>query len=343
MERLSDLEHVRRRPGMYVGDSNQRGLHHLVVELLDNVVDQYLALRATTIRVSIDGEMLEVIDDGLGLPFDQVDDVGESLATKYLTKFRFDAPTADGHTPHVHLGGWGVGLRIVSALTATCEVSSWRNGVLWRQTFSHGEPVGPAEVVAHGDRRGTTIRLTIDRSIFPTVNWEESRVETLLKKAAYLFPGFKVETPSIEFSAPSGLADWAAAHADELDDAKVHQQHALSLDHTCDDYRLQVAITGTGSRDTQWHAFANGNTSSEGGSHLEALKLALWKRNLRPSVAMIHLTLESPRFAGPTKSKLHAPELRAPICDVIMSWLDQTASLVSLPLTKRDKPNGFTP
>jgi DNA gyrase subunit B len=147
MEVLTDLEHLRRRPAMYIGDTAARGLHHLFDELLDNSIDQFLAKQATAVNVSTSGPTLVFSDDGPGLPFDEPGHRSESLAHKYLTQIRRDLPIADGHTPHVHIGGWGCGLRVVSALTATCEVTSSRNGVVWRQAFSKGIECGPPHIV----------------------------------------------------------------------------------------------------------------------------------------------------------------------------------------------------
>ena len=102
-DQLSDLEHIRKRPGMYIGDTMSRGLHHLMIELVDNVVDQFLASRATTLRIRWDDTKLTVGDDGAGLPFDVKHESGQSLATLYMTDLRRQSPTADGHTPHIHL------------------------------------------------------------------------------------------------------------------------------------------------------------------------------------------------------------------------------------------------
>ena len=126
MEEWTELEHIRKRPAMYIGDTKARGLRHLFDELLDNSIDRFLAGELTSVRASTNGSTLEFSDDGPGLPFDVACKDAESLATRYLVKFRRDAPTADGHTPHIHLGGWGCGLRIVTGLTAKCEVTSRR-------------------------------------------------------------------------------------------------------------------------------------------------------------------------------------------------------------------------
>ena len=112
---------------MYIGDTTVRGLHHIFDELLDNSIDQFLAGNATAVTASTTGSTLKFSDDGPGLPFDEPCENADSLATYYLTEVRRNSPTADGHTPHIHLGGWGCGLRIVTALTEKCHVTSVRN------------------------------------------------------------------------------------------------------------------------------------------------------------------------------------------------------------------------
>jgi len=208
MDHLTDLEHIRKRPSMYIGDTTVRGLHHIFDELLDNSIDQFLAGNATAVTASTTGSTLKFSDDGPGLPFDEPCENADSLATYYLTEVRRNSPTADGHTPHIHLGGWGCGLRIVTALTEKCHVTSVRNKSLWRKSFTKGIADGSATVTSQRGTPGTTYDLTIDREIFSN-DWCQQRIDRRMKDAAYLFPGFRVQSPSLRFVAPQGLADLA--------------------------------------------------------------------------------------------------------------------------------------
>lgn len=309
MEDLTDLEHMRKCPSMYIGDTTVRGLHHLFNELLDNSIDQFLANQATSVNVSISGSTLVFADDGPGLPFDEPGRGSESLAYEYLTQIRRNLPTADGHTPHIHMGGWGCGLRIVTALTATCEVMSSRKGIVWRQAFSKGVECGPPQIVQTPLNGGTTFQLTIDRELF-SVDWCQQQIDNRLKDAAYLFPGFRVETPTLQFIAPRGLADLASKIAAET--GANNADRVWWFNGSTDELHIQAAMAGTDS-ETDWRAFANGSTSIEKGTHLTALKRVVAAYKVKPAIALIHVIMRNPRFAGPTRTKLDVSEIVSPI------------------------------
>lgn len=310
MDHLTRLESIRKRPAMYVGDTTVRGLHHLFSELLDNSIDQFLAGKATFVRAEVDGPHLEFADDGPGLPFDVSHETGRSLATHYLTEFDRDIPTADGHTPHVHLGGWGCGLRVVTALTDSCEVTSRKSGRVWRQSFSRGVENGPAIEISPTAGHGTVFLLSVDWDIFDC-DWSAELIRNRLTTAAYLFPGLRVETPTLNFTAERGLADWAVKCATE--DKASQLDRVWWVNEWFGDIHIQAALVGHTNGETRWGAFANGSTSVERGSHLTALKRVVSACKLNPAVAMIHVILRNPRFAGPTRSKLDVPEIIWPI------------------------------
>lgn len=135
--KLSEL--VRLRPAMYIGSTDEAGLDHLIIELFDNSVDQFLAGEASNVNVEITGNSVRVTDDGPRLPFDmQHDALGESLATQYLTNFH-NSPTADGHVPHIHFDAVGCGLFVVNYLSSLMTCRSWRGTNLWEQQFVQGE------------------------------------------------------------------------------------------------------------------------------------------------------------------------------------------------------------
>lgn len=319
---LADLEHVRERPSMYIGDTTVRGLHHLFKELLDNSIDQFLANQATSVFATTTGSVLEFTDDGPGLPFDQPGLKSDSLASDYLTHIRRDSPTADGHTPHIHLGGWGWGLRIVTALTDTCEVTSSRNKVVWRQAFSKGRANGPPQIVTQSGIRGTTFRLAIDRDLF-SADWCQNRIDQQLMDAAYLFPALRVESPNFRFSAPRGLADLASKIANEAGYANAERTWWFNESHG--DLHIQAAIAGNNTH-TDWRAFANGSTDGEKGTHLTALKRVVAACKIKPAVGLIHVIMRNPRFAGPTRTNLEVPEIMSPIYQALKPSLKAFAS-----------------
>ncbi|MEM7476806.1 MAG: ATP-binding protein [Planctomycetota bacterium] len=323
MDELSDLDHIRKRSGMYIGNTGEGGLHHIFDELLDNSLDQFLAGSATSVTASTDGASLEFSDDGPGLPFDLACDYADSLATHYLTEIRRNSPTADGHTPHVHLGGWGCGLRIVTALTETCSVTSCRDGNVWSQSFTKGIPDSPAAIVLQDNSSGTKFSLTVDRDIF-SCDWSQQRLDRRLLDAAYLFPGFRVESPNIQFVAPNGLADMAAEYVADI--GAADRNHVWWFNGSTDEMLIQASIAGTTDSETEWRAFANGSTSIEKGTHLTALKRVVASCRIRPAIASVHVVMNTPRFAGPTRTKLDVPEILSPIYQALKPSLAEFVS-----------------
>ena len=323
MDDLTDLEHIRKRASMYIGDKTVRGLHHLFHELLDNSIDQFLAGQVTSVTVSTSGSTLEFSDDGPGLPFNEPHENSDSLATHYLTELRRDSPTADGHVPHVHLGGWGCGLRIVTALSATCDVTSRRVDHLWRQSFTKGVADGSATAISQAGPPGTTFHLTVDRDIFSD-DWCQQRIDRRLKDSAFLFPGFRVQSPNFQFTAPRGLADLALQLANET--SSTNADKVWWFNESTEDMSIQAAIAGTTAGETEWRAFANGSTSYEQGTHLTALQQVVAACDIKPAIALIHVVMNTPRFAGPTRTRLDVPEILTPIVEALKPSLSTFVS-----------------
>jgi len=319
-DEMTDLEHIRERPSMYVGCTSTRGLHHIVDELLDNSIDQFLAQNVTTVRVKASNSVVEFEDDGPGLPFDQPHETAQTLATSYLTEVRRDSPTADGHTPHVHLGGFGCGLFVVTALTETCTVESWRADELWTQSFSRGVALGPAKTIPDENGRGTKFRISVDREIFDA-DFSPELIEQRLESAAYLFPGLVLETPTNNFRADRGLADMSAKVATESGASDPNR--TWWINELFGDIHIHAAIAGTTEGETSFSAFANGREIVENGTHTEALQLALSDCGLKPAVASIHVIMQNPQFSGPTRSKLDVPEIFQPIYDALKPSLEK--------------------
>ncbi|MEM8734968.1 MAG: hypothetical protein AAGG44_12130 [Planctomycetota bacterium] len=285
--------------------------------------DEFLAGNSTKITAATDGMSLVFSDNGPGLPFDQPCENADSLATRYLTEFRRNAPTADGHTPHVHLGGWGCGLRVVTALTETCMVSSYRNGSVWSQSFTRGIPDASAKVVSQDRAVGTTFRLTVDREIF-SHDWSQHRLDRRLRDAAYLFPGFRVTSPTLDFVAPNGLADMAAEYITKI--CPRDAERVWWFNSSTKEMLIQASVAGRTDGATEWRAFANGSTSVEKGTHLTALKRVVAACKIQPAIASIHVVMNNPRFAGPTRTKLDVPEILSPIYQAIKPSLAEFVS-----------------
>lgn len=311
LQALSDCEHVRKRPGMYIGDTNVRGVHQVLMELVDNVADQFLAGNASELDMQIDERLIVAIDDGPGLPFDASHDESESLATHYFTAMHH-TPTADKHIPHVHFNGWGLGLFVVNALADYVNVRSWRNGQRFEQSFSRGLAEHPVRVIETGIDRGTFILLEPDREIFSDVIADPSVIAPRFKTISHLMPGLRLTLNGETFHSPGGLADWVVELA-----GNRSTREPFSIDCCIDEYRFQVAAAGDAVRQPMWTTFVNGNEMTEGGDHLDALRGLFSQAGWRPAVAMLNVTMMSPQFVGPTRRKLLRPEIKRPMCSVI--------------------------
>jgi len=324
LQSISDLEHVRLRPAMYIGDTSTRGICHLVIELVDNVADLFLKGLATEIDIQLDGRSITVADDGPGLPFDEPNPDADSLASKYLTQMH-RTPTADKHWPHLHVHGFGCGVFLVTALSECTKVRSWRGDQLWEQSFQRGEAMETPRVVDSGESKGkgTTFRFTPDPVIFADHRVSLVQLREKLKALSCLLPGFKLTLGKETFQSPQGLADWAREfalqeHSEDLseDTTQPYNREPLWVtDHT-GKFHFQLAAAGN-SDETEWITFANGARTHEGGTHLTSLKRLFNHAGWKPAVAILHVTMHSPVYAGPTRGKLDVPGIYAPMKDAL--------------------------
>ncbi|OYW23440.1 MAG: DNA topoisomerase IV subunit B, partial [Sphingomonas sp. 12-62-6] len=222
IEVLEGLEPVRRRPGMYVGGTDERALHHLAAEVLDNAMDEAVAGHATRIEISLEpGNRLTIIDNGRGIPVDPHPKFPDKSALEVILSTLHSGGKFDGKAYATSGGLHGVGVSVVNALSSDTVVEVARNKELYRQRFSRGITMGPLEHVGSApNRRGTSVSFVPDEQIFgPELHFKPARLHKLARSKAYLFAGVEIrwkcaaelitdETPvEAVFQFPGGLAD----------------------------------------------------------------------------------------------------------------------------------------
>lgn len=315
---------IRQRPGMYIGDAGPRGVEHLIHELVANGLDQYLAGKADRIGVSRNnGHSICVSDNGEGLPFDVLTSGGRTLAETYFTELHA-SPTADGHSPHIHLNAAGVGLIVVSALSSVVEVVSHRAGFRWEQRFEKGHAATPLRKTK-SSARGTSITFVPDAEVMSAQAPRWSMVRRRLFDTAHLFPGVMLGLQEETFHAPGGLLDLAEFESSEQDeDLTSAKPSAFKLNVELDDVHINAAACGT-AKSCRWRSWCNGMPTARHGTHVSGFKDALKSAGWTPAAAMIHVLLKRPEFSAPTKSSLTTKHVRSVVRRAVLDHLKHAA------------------
>ncbi|GBE24979.1 DNA gyrase subunit B [bacterium BMS3Bbin02] len=355
IEVLEGMEHVRKRPSMYIGSTGPKGLHHLIWEVLDNSVDEAMAGFCTRIEVTIlrDGGV-KVKDNGRGIPIDKHAKTKLPAVTTVLTtlgaggKFESDAYAVSG-------GLHGVGVSVVNALSRRLEVEVVREGSKWHQAFEYGVAKGPLKKGKPAKRTGTTIVFWADPEIFPdTTTYEYEIVNSRLREMAFLNKGLEIvlvdergEKPVGEtFRYKGGLVDFVK-HLNASREP-IHKQIA-HFDAAGEDAEIEVALQWTNSYNETVLSFANNINTHEGGTHEEGFRKALTRainefarnRNILKDkdgnlggddvregiTAVVSVKVRHPQFEGQTKTKLGNTELRSfverALNQVFPEWLER--------------------
>ncbi|MCP9486666.1 MAG: DNA topoisomerase (ATP-hydrolyzing) subunit B [Gaiellaceae bacterium MAG52_C11] len=340
---LEGLEPVRLRPGMYIGSTGPRGLHHLVYEVVDNSVDEALAGRNDRIEVILHPDnSVTVRDWGSGIPVDAMADTGESALTVVLTKLHAGGKFGgDGYK--VSGGLHGVGVSVVNALSERLVAEVRRDGKLYRQEFSRGIPRTDVELVGEADDTGTTISFLPDAEVFEELDLSTQTLVQRLRETAFLTKGLRIALVDEregedrhEFYAEGGIRDFVAY----VNEAKepVHK-HIVYFEGENDDGALEVAMQWNTSYVESVFSFANNINTHEGGTHLSGFRAALTgtlnryareKGLLREKednlegedvreglAAVISVKLRNPQFEGQTKTKLGNPPIESLVKQVV--------------------------
>jgi DNA gyrase subunit B len=355
---LEGLEAVRKRPGMYIGSTGERGLHHLVTEVVDNAVDEALAGFCDQIDVTLraDGGV-RVRDNGRGIPVDN-HPVENRPAVEVVLTTLHSGGKFDSQAYAVSGGLHGVGVSVVNALSARLDVEIRKDDFIWRQSYADSQPTGPLQRGEATSEHGTTITFWPDAAIFESTEWSHETLARQLQEMAFLNRGLAItlndERPEHVNGQPNvvtwcyegGIADFV-----RYLNASKEPVHASVIEFAGEEpgMSVEVAMQWTAAFSESVHTFANTINTAEGGTHEEGFRAALTnlvnryareQKLLREKdenltgedvreglTAIIHVKLAEPQFEGQTKTKLGNTEARSfvqRVCNEhLRDWLDR--------------------
>lgn len=344
---LEGLDPVRKRPGMYIGSTDERGLHHLVTEVVDNSIDEALAGYCDKIIVSIEKDgSCKVVDNGRGIPTGIIPKEGKSAVEVVLTKLH--AGGKFGGSGYKISGGLhGVGVSCVNALSEWLEATVCQNGKIYKQIFNRGIAQRPLQEVGTTDRTGTTIQFYPDSEIFETLDFNYDTMKIRLRELAYLNRGLTIqlidrrEEPARDetFHYEGGIVQFV----ESLNKNKETVfPEVIYFDESYENGEVEIAMQYNDSYSETIFAFANNINTEEGGTHLEGFRNSLTKiindygknnnilkgdeklsgDDVREGLtAVISVKLTNPQFEGQTKTKLGNSEMRTVVAKAMTEGL----------------------
>ncbi|MEX1224221.1 MAG: DNA gyrase subunit B [Pirellulales bacterium] len=338
LQHLSDLEHVRERPSMYIGDTGVRGLHHLVYEVVDNSIDEAMAGYATAVKCMINQDgSVAVEDDGRGIPVDKhtglSEEMGRDVSTlegvmtvlKFGGKFEKGAYQTSG-------GLHGVGVTVVNFLSQWAEVDVFRDGHVWHQEYERGVAKGDPQRVGSSDKRGTKTTFKPDSQIFETTKFTYSTLQKRLQELAFLNRGVKIlcgderTGDHDEFCYERGIEEYVE-HLNRSSDP-AHKE-IVYVSGEVDGIEVELAMQYSTEYTENVHTYVNNISTHEGGTHLSGFRSALTRtlnnygkkenifKDLVPTgedfreglTAVLSVRVPEPKFEGQTKTKLGNSEV----------------------------------
>ena len=328
---LEGLEAVRKRPGMYIGSTSVRGLHHMVYEIVDNCVDEALAGYCRNIHIQIEpGNVISVEDDGRGIPVDIHPKTKISAAETVYTVLHAGGKFGGDSGYKVSGGLHGVGASVVNALSKWTEVTIQRDGGIFQMKFEKGKTTEKLTRIGDSKKTGTKVRFLADDTIFETLNYDFEVLENRFREMAFLTKGLRIkvedlreETPKkADFCFEGGLisfVEYLNKNKEKLHPKPIYIEKA-------GEFPVEIAIQYTTSYSENIYTFVNNINTIEGGTHLEGFKRALTKvfndyaksKNLLKEkdgnltgddiregiTAVVSVKVKEPQFEGQTKTKL---------------------------------------
>ena len=334
---LEGLEAVRKRPGMYIGSTSVRGLHHMVYEIVDNCVDEALAGYCTEIDINIEpGNVICVQDNGRGIPVEIHPKTKISTAETVYTVLHAGGKFGGDSGYKVSGGLHGVGASVVNALSSWVEVTIQRDGGIYQMKFEKGKTVKKLERIGDSKKTGTKVRFLADDTIFETLDYDYETLETRFREIAFLTKGLKINIrdtrdeeniKKAEFCFEGGLKSFV-----EFLNKNKEKLHPTPIYIEKDgDTPVEIAIQYTTAYSENIHTFVNNINTVEGGTHLEGFKRALTKvfndyarshnllkekdnnlqgEDIREGItAVVSVKVKEPQFEGQTKTKLGNSEV----------------------------------
>ncbi len=347
---LEGLEAVRRRPGMYIGSTGLRGLHHLVYEVVDNSVDEALAGYCDEVSVTIHPDnSVTVVDDGRGIPVATMAKEKRPAVEVVLTVLHAGGKFGEGGGYKVSGGLHGVGVSVVNALSERLDVEVCRDGFVWRQSYERGKPLGDLEKGEAAKETGTTITFLPDADIFESLEYDFKTLEERMRETAFLTRGLHIklidergERHYAEFRYEGGIVDFVGYLNENKEPI---QKKVISFDGESEEGALEVAMQWNSSYQESVFSFANNINTIEGGAHLSGFRSALTSalnkyareknflkekdenlagEDVREGLtAVISAKLTDPQFEGQTKTKLGNPGMQGFVHSIVNARLGE--------------------
>ncbi len=344
---LEGLEPVRKRPGMYIGSTDSKGLHHLVYEVVDNSIDEALAGYCTSIDVYLRSDSsVRVVDNGRGIPVEILPKYNASALEVVMTKLHAGGKF-DNNAYKVSGGLHGVGVSVVNALSEWLEVEVKRDGKLYKQRYEQGKPVTRVEEIGKAEGTGTTVTFRPDKTIFETLAFDIDIIAVRLRELAFLNKGLRI-TVKDEFSQKEQVFQYEGGIVSFVEflnkNKTLLHEKPIYFQKQKDTTVVEIAMQYNDSYIENIYAFANNINTHEGGTHLIGFKAALTRvandyarskailkgdeklsgEDVREGLtAIINIKLTNPQFEGQTKTKLGNSDIKGIVETLVSEGLSE--------------------